>query len=213
VYLQGQYRARKLRAEQDDFGWPTLGPEFRSKHTKQLKMTPQDKSDKLVYLKRLVLKMMDADSKRPRPLNDSALQMSGLLRTVPTLSHESTNPLAVAAKQTLDNTITTAATQGDDPWLLFLESQYLAKLCFLFDVAARHKLFRVAKISYWPSTKERYANWEATLEPVHLDIMGEPFVADEDVVHGPNGEFLPSPEPYPNPVLLTKLKNYPHPDT
>ncbi len=97
--------------------------------------------------------MMDADSKRPRPQNDSALQMSGLLRTVPTLSHESTNPLAVTAKQTLDNTITTAATQGDDPWLLFLESQYLAKLCFLFDIAARHKLFRVAKISYWPSTK------------------------------------------------------------
>ncbi len=78
-------------------------------------MTPQDKADKLVYLKVLVLKMMDADSKRPRPQNDSALQMSGLLRTVPTLSHESTNPLAVAAKQTLDKTITTAATQGDDP--------------------------------------------------------------------------------------------------
>ena len=155
--------------------------------------------------------MMDADSKRPRPQNDSALQMSGLLRTVPTLSHESTNPIAVAAKQTLDNTITTAATQGDDPWLLFLESQYLAKLCFLFDVAARHKLFRVAKISYWPSTKERYANWEATLEPVHLNKMGEPFVADEDVVHGPNGQSLPSPEPYPNPVFLTKLKHYHHP--
>ncbi len=115
MYLQGQYRARKLRAEQDVYGWPTLGTEFRSKHTKQLKMTPQDKSDKLVYLKLLVLKMMEADSKRPRPQNDSALHMSGLLRTVPTLSHESTNPLAVAAKQTLDNTITTAATQGDDP--------------------------------------------------------------------------------------------------
>ena len=107
--------------------------------------------------------------------------MSGLLRTVPTLSHESINPVAVNAKQALDNRITTAATQGDDPWLLFLEEQYLAKLCFLFDTAARHKLFRVARISYWPSTKERYANWEATLEPVHLDAKGNPFVADDDV--------------------------------
>jgi hypothetical protein len=123
--------------------------------------------------------MMAADSKRARPQNDSALQMSGLLRTVPTLSHESTNPIAVAAKQALDNTITTAATQGDDPCLLFLESQYLAKLCFLYDIAARHKLYRVAKIPYWPSTKERYANWEATLEPVHLDKTSAPFVADE----------------------------------
>jgi hypothetical protein len=167
VYLQGQYRARELSTGQDDYSWPTLGTEFR-----QLKMTPQYKSDKLVYLKLLVLKMMDAESKRARPQNDSALQMSELLRTVSTLSHESTNPLAVTANQTLDNTITTAATQGDDLWLLCLESQYLAKLCFLYDIAARHKLYRVAKFSYWPSTKERYANWEETLEPVHLDKVG-----------------------------------------
>ncbi len=29
-YLQGQYRARKLRAEHDDYSWPTLGAQFRS---------------------------------------------------------------------------------------------------------------------------------------------------------------------------------------
>ena len=147
---------------------------------------------------------MEADSKRGRNLNDSALQLSGLLRTVPTLSHASTNPLAVAAKTALDHRITTAATQGDDPWLLFLEAQYLAKLCFIDDTAERHKLFRVAKISYWPSTKDRYANWEATLEPVHLDTTGEPFVADADVVLGPNGKPVPLPKPLPVPDPYTK---------
>jgi hypothetical protein len=103
-------------------------------------MTPNDKTDALVYLKGLVLRMMDADGKRTRPQNEDARLMSGLLRTVPTLSHESTNPLAVAAKQALDNTITAAATQSDDPSLLSVEEQYLQTLCFLYDNPARHKL-------------------------------------------------------------------------
>ncbi len=93
-----------------------------------------------------MLQMMDADGKRDRPSNADAAQLSELLRTVPTLSHESMNPLAVAAKQALDQSVTAAATQGDDPWLLFLEKDYLLKLCFLIDIAARHKLFRVAKL-------------------------------------------------------------------
>ncbi len=108
-------------------------------------MTPNDKTDVLVYLKDLVLKMMDADAKRTRPHNEDANLMSGLLRTVPTLSHESINPLAVAAKQKLDNSVTAAATQRDDPWLLFLEDQYLLKLCFLYDSPARHKLYRAPR--------------------------------------------------------------------
>ncbi len=100
-------------------------------------MTPQDKSDTLVYINKLMMKMMDADSKRGRPEAEPAMQLSGLLRTVPTLSHESTNPQAVAAKQALDNTRTIAATQGDDLWLLFLEKEYVSQLCFLYDIAAR----------------------------------------------------------------------------
>jgi hypothetical protein len=87
-----------------------------------------------------------------------------------------------------------AATQGDDPWLLFLEKEYLLKLCFLSDIAARHKLYRVAKISYWPSTKQHYANWEATLEPVHLATLGELYVADEDVIVGPRGMHIDGDE-------------------
>ena len=179
-----------MRAEQDEYTWPTIGLQFRSKVTKMLKMTPNDKSDTMAYLKTLVLKMMDADAKRNRPVHDDSMQISGLLRTVPTLSHASINPLALAAKSALNQSMTTAATQGDDPWLLFLEKEYLSKLCFLSDIAARHKLYRVAKISYWPSTKLHYANWEATLEPVHLNTLGEPFVADEDVIVGPRGMRL-----------------------
>jgi hypothetical protein len=148
AYLQSQYKGRKLRAELYDYSWPTLGAQFRSKHTKKLKMTPNDKTDVLVYLKDLVLKMMDADAKRSHPQNEDANLMSGLLRTVPTLSHESINPLAVAAKQVLDNTITAAATQREDLWLLFLEERYLRKLCFLYDSPTRHKLYRVAAVSY-----------------------------------------------------------------
>ena len=62
----------------------------------------------------------------------------------------------------------------------------------------------MAKISYWPSTKDRYANWEATLEPVHLDTTGEPFVADADVVLGPNGKPVPLPIPLPY-LTLTQI--------
>ncbi len=34
---------------------------------------------------------------------------------------------------------------------------------------------------------EGIADWEATLEPVHLDAKSEPYVADADVVLGPSG--------------------------
>ena len=141
----------------------------------------------------LVLKMMDADGKRGNSRSEETVQLSGLLRTVPTLSHESVNPLALNAKAALDQSMTTAATQCDDPWLIFLEQQYLSKICFLSDIPARHKLYRIAKISYWASNNDRFACWEATLEPVHLDAKGEPFVADDDVVVGPRGK----PKLYP----------------
>ncbi len=196
VYLQGQYRARKMRAEQDDYTWPRIGLQFRSKVTKMLKMTPNDKSDTKAYLKTLVLNMMDADSKRDRPVNAADMAISGLLQTVPTLSHLSLNPVAVSAKSALDQSMIAAATQGDDPWLLFLEKEYLLQLCFLSDIAARHKLYRVAQISYWPSTKQHYANWEATLEPVHLDPLGGLYVADEDVIVGPGGIRLTKSESF-----------------
>ena len=87
----------------------------------------------------------------------------------------------------MEERVAIKATQGDDPWLVFLTDEYVGKICFLNDIAERHKLFRVCKIAYWTSTKTRFANWEATLEPVHLTPDGQFVVADEDVVIGPKG--------------------------
>jgi hypothetical protein len=79
------------------------------------------------------------------------------------------------------------AQQTDDPWLLFLNKEYIGKICFLDDIAERHKLYRVCNIAYWSSTRNRFANWEATLELIHFDPDGLFYGADEDVVLGPKG--------------------------
>ncbi len=79
------------------------------------------------------------------------------------------------------------AEQVDDPWLILLEQEYRGHVCFVNDIAAHHKLYRVAKISFWPSTKFEYANWEATLEPIHLAADGSYYVHDDDCVVGPLG--------------------------
>ncbi len=82
------------------------------------------------------------------------------------------------------------AEQVDDPWLLLLENEYKDQVCFVHDIAARHKLYRVARISCWVSTKYEYSNWEATLEPVHLAQDGSCFVHGDDSVIGPNGNKI-----------------------
>jgi hypothetical protein len=73
---------------------------------------------------------------------------------------------------------------------VYLTHEYVGKICFLHDIAERHKLYRVSNIAYWTSTKTRYANWEATLEPVHLLSSGLFEVADEDTIQGPRGMRL-----------------------
>ncbi len=98
-----------------------------------------------------------------------------------------TNPVATDAKKAMDEYLVLQAEQVDDPWLLLLEQEYKGHVCFVNDIAARHKLYRVAKISFWSSTKYEYANWEATLEPIHLAADGSYFVHDNDSVLGPNG--------------------------
>ncbi len=65
--------------------------------------------------------------------------------------------------------------------------EYVGKICFLHDIGERHKLYRVCNIAYLTSTKTRYANWEATLEPIHIATSGEFYVADDDVIVGPKG--------------------------
>ena len=48
----------------------------------------------------------------------------------------------------MDEYLVLQAEQVDDPWLLLLEKEYKGQVCFVHDIAARHKLFRVAKIAY-----------------------------------------------------------------
>jgi hypothetical protein len=71
-----------------------------------------------------------------------------------------------------------------------LTDEYVGKICFLYDIAERHKSYRVCKIQYWTSAKTRYANWEATMELVNLTASGNFEVADEDSIVGPNGVRL-----------------------
>ena len=73
---------------------------------------------------------------------------------------------------------------------MYLTNEYVGIICFLHDIAERHKLYRVANIAYWTSTKTRDANWEATLEPVQLLSSGLFEVADEDTIQGPGGMRL-----------------------
>ncbi len=87
----------------------------------------------------------------------------------------------------MEDKVCLEATQVEDPWLISLTCEYVGKMCFLHDIAERHKLYRVSNIAYWTSTKTRYANWEATLEPIHVSTSGEFYVVDEDVVVGPKG--------------------------
>ncbi len=117
-----------------------------------------------------------------------------MLRKVPTLNLQTTNANALKRRQDLEDEVCLQAAQADDPWLLFLTNEYVGKICFLHDIAERHKLYRVCNIAYWTSNKTRYSNWEATLEPVHLMPSGLFEVADEDTILGPRG------------ILLTKSK-------
>ncbi len=149
-------------------------------------MTPSDNQNEMEYLKDSVMLMMKADSRRGT-CGQAEVALSGLLRKVPTLNVNSTNARALKLRQELEERVAIKATQGDDPWLVYLTDEYVSKICFLHDIAERHKLYRVCKIAYWTSTKTRFANWEATLEPVHLSTEGQFYVADEDVVLGPKG--------------------------
>ena len=189
-YLKRQYNARLMRAENDGFKYPSIGAEYRAKTKKaKLKMTPSNNRNELEYLKALVILMMKADGRRGT-VDTGHLKLTGLLCVVPTLNVQATNATALQLRKDLEDEVCVLATQADDPWLLFLTDEYVGKICFLYDIADRHKSYRVCKIQYWTSTKSRYANWEATMEPVYLTTSGNFEVADEDCIVGPNGVRL-----------------------
>ena len=106
---------------------------------------------------------------------------------MPTLNVQTTNAKALKHRQDLEDEVCVEAAQADDPWLLFLRKEYVGKICFLNDIAERHKLYRVRNIAYWTRNKARFSNWEATIEPVHLKPSGMFEVADEDTILGPSG--------------------------
>jgi hypothetical protein len=133
--------------------------------------------------------MMKADG-RQGTVDTEPLKLTGLLRVFPTLNLQATNAKALQLRKELEEEVCVLGTQADDPWLLFLTDTYVGKICFLNDIAERHKSFRVCNIAYWTSNKTRYANWEVTLEPVHLTACGTFEVADEDSIVGPNGVRL-----------------------
>jgi hypothetical protein len=112
------------------------------------------------------------------------------------LEAETSNPIATEANKDMDAYLVSQAEQVHDPWLLLLEQEYKGQVCFVHNIAARHKLYRVAKISYWASTKYEFANWEATLEPIHLASDGSCFVHDDDSVIGHNGEKITKAKSY-----------------
>jgi hypothetical protein len=157
-----------------------------TKRMKKLKMTPSDNQNDLEYLQELVLQMMKADSRRGA-VDTQPVALEGLLRRVATINVGTTSANALKLRKQMESDECFQATQAADPWLLFSTKQYVGKICFLRDIAERHKLYRVSNIAYWTSTKQRYANWEATLEPIQVSPTGQFYVADEDVMVGPKG--------------------------
>ncbi len=50
-YLKRQYNGRLLRAEKDEFTYPSIGQKYRlNNKKKKLKMTPNDNQNDLMYL-------------------------------------------------------------------------------------------------------------------------------------------------------------------
>ena len=184
AFLKRQFDARLTRAESDEYNYDTVPARFRSLHTNKLVKTAPIGEDPVTFLTDLLSEMIRIDSKRT--FSDE-IALSGLIRSTPILEADTTNPISTDAKKAMDAYLVANAQQVDDPWLLFLEKEYKGQVCFVNDIAARHKLYRVAKISYWSSTKYEYGNWEATLEPIHLSSDGSYFVHEKNSVVGPNG--------------------------
>ena len=188
-YLKRQFSAREARAGIDKYTYPEIGVGYRDKAGKKLKMTPSNGEEKHEHLKKLVLLMMKADSRR-QPTKDVQPHLSGLVRLNPVINSTSTDPISTRAKAQQDLAIGLRIAQSDDPWLISLDQEYVDKLCFLHDISLRHKLYRICRIAFWSSTKTRYASWEGTMEPIHVHHDDSLFCLDDDVVQLSNGKTM-----------------------
>jgi hypothetical protein len=106
--------------------------------------------------------MMKADARREHSVTVEPT-LSGLVWLNPIIHCASTDPVSMRAKAIQDNVVRLKAMQSDNPWLVELDREYIGKLCFLHDISLRHKLYRICRVAYWPSTKTRYASWEETM--------------------------------------------------
>jgi hypothetical protein len=139
-YLKRQYNARLMRAEKDEFNYPTIGDKYRANTKKRkMKMTPSDNENEIEYLQELVILMMKADSRRGA-IDNEEVSVSGLVQKVPTLNVHLTNARALKLRKDMEDRVCLQAAQGDNPWLVFLTDEYVGKICFLHDIAERHKL-------------------------------------------------------------------------
>jgi hypothetical protein len=195
AYLKRQFDAREARATKDKFAYASIGAVYRNKDGKKLKKTPSNGEDKVEYLTKLVLAMMKADSRRHISTEDDET-LNTLVRSNPVINQASTDPVSIRAKQQQQIAIGLQAAQSDDPWLIELEREYIGKFCFLHDISLRHKLYRICKIAYWPSTASRYASWEGTMEPVHLRTDGTVFMHEDDVVRCSNARIMTKAKAY-----------------
>jgi hypothetical protein len=91
--LKRQFSAREARANGDKFYYPEIGVLYRDKGGKKLKITPSNGENKLDHIKRLVLLMMQADTRR-QPSGDLQPQLSGLVRLNPVINSALTDPLS-----------------------------------------------------------------------------------------------------------------------
>jgi hypothetical protein len=189
-YLKRQFAAREARAGIDKYTYPEIGGVYRDKAGKKLKMKPSNGEDKHEHIKKLVLLMMKADSRRQPISMGVAPNLSGLVRLNPVINSTSTDPVSRRAKEQQDIAVGLRITQEDDQWLLTLDLEYVDKLCFLHDINLRHKLYRICRIAYWPSTKTRYASWKGTMELIHVHPDGSLYRLDEDVVRLNNGKTM-----------------------
>ena len=133
--------------------------------------------------------MITADARRDRS-SELHANLTGLVRSNPVINQASTDPVSIRAKAQQQIAIGLKVAQTDDPWLIDLEHEYVGQYCFLHDISLRHKLFRICKIVYWPSTSTRYASWEATMEPIHVASDSTIYMREEDVVRCSNEKLM-----------------------
>ena len=82
-YLKRQVNARLMRADIDEFKYPSIGDEYRAKNKKRkIKLTPSNARNEVEYLTALITLMMKADARR-RAIDDAPVQLSGTEQTYP----------------------------------------------------------------------------------------------------------------------------------